>query len=191
MTVHMSVATWLLGFLVVQRMAELAWARRNTARLRAAGGVEVGAAHYPLMVALHGGWLLSLAIYGHDREVAGWGLAVFAMLQATRLWVIASLGARWTTRIIVVPGSEPVKRGPYRWLRHPNYWVVTLEIAVVPLALGLPGVALVFSLLNAGLLAWRINVENRALAWARAVNGPTAAGGSRPPSTLANETSRR
>jgi methyltransferase len=188
---HMSGATWLVGFLVIQRLAELGWARRNTARLRAAGAVEFGAAHYPLMVALHVGWLLALAVYSYGHDVAGWGLAAFVVLQAARLWVIASLGARWTTRVIVVPGSAAVRHGPYRWLRHPNYWVVALEIAVVPLALGLPWLALVFSLLNAALLAWRIRVENRALAWAQTVNGAAAAERGGPASALANETPRR
>jgi methyltransferase len=93
-------------------------------------------------------------------------LAVFVLLQIGRVWVIASLGRRWTTRVIVLPGSGPVGRGPYRWLKHPNYLVVALEIAVVPLALGLPWVALIFSLANAALLFYRIRVENEALAWA-------------------------
>ena len=84
------------------------------------------------------------------------------------MWVIASLGRRWTTRVIVLPGAAPVARGPYRWLRHPNYLIVILEIAVVPLALGLPLFALVFSLANAALLVYRIRVENKALAWAQA-----------------------
>jgi methyltransferase len=159
---------WLVVFLVVQRLAELAWATRNTRRLRHAGGVEFGAAHYPLMVALHACWLLGLWVYGHDRGVDSFGLAAFVILQASRVWVIASLGARWTTRVIVMPGSAPVARGPYRWLRHPNYLVVALEIALVPLALGLPLLALLFSLLNAAMLAYRICVENRALAWAQA-----------------------
>jgi methyltransferase len=159
---------WLVAFLVVQRLAELAWATRNTLRLRHAGGVEFGAPHYPLMVALHAFWLLGLWVYGHDRSVDAFGLAAFVILQASRVWVIASLGSRWTTRVIVMPGSAPVARGPYRWLRHPNYLIVALEIAVVPLVLGLPLLALVFSLLNAALLAYRIRVENRALAWAEA-----------------------
>jgi methyltransferase len=181
---------WLVVFLVVQRLAELAWATRNTLRLRDAGGVEFGAAHYPLMVALHTFWLLGLWVYGHDRGVDPIGFAAFVILQAGRIWVIASLGSRWTTRVIVMPGASAVVCGPYRWLRHPNYLIVVLEIAVVPLALGLPLLALVFSLLNAALVAYRIRVENRALAWAE-----QTAAGSRPltstATTLANETPRR
>jgi methyltransferase len=162
----MGEGAWLVAFLIVQRLAELGLAQWNTARLRAAGAIEFGEAHYPLMVVLHGLWLLGLWMLGHDHSVDPLWLAVFILLQAGRLWVIVSLGRRWTTRVIVLPGASPVARGPYRWLRHPNYVVVVLEIAVVPLALGLPLFALVFSLANAVLLATRIRVENQAQAWA-------------------------
>jgi methyltransferase len=179
---------WLIAFLIVQRLAELGFAQWNTARLRGAGGVEFGAAHYPLMVALHAFWLLGLWMLGHDRSIDPFWLTVFILLQAGRLWVVATLGWRWTTRVIVLPGVAPVARGPYRWLRHPNYWIVVAEIAVVPLALYLPLFALVFSLANAALLATRIRVENQALDWARqaeqGISALTAA-------TLANETPRR
>jgi methyltransferase len=162
----MGEGAWLIAFVVLQRLAELGLAQWNTMRLRAAGGVEFGASHYPLMVALHALWLLGLWVLGHARSVDPIWLAAFVLLQAGRLWVIASLGRRWTTRVIVLPGAAPVARGPYRWLRHPNYAVVALEIAVVPLAVGLPLFALMFSAANAVLLAYRIRVENRALAWA-------------------------
>jgi methyltransferase len=162
----MGEGAWLVVFLVVQRLAELGFAQWNTVRLRAAGGVEFGASHYPLIVALHAFWLLGLGLLGHDRSVNPIWLAIFILLQAGRLWVIASLGRRWTTRVIVLPGAAPIACGPYRWLRHPNYVVVVLEIAVVPLALGLPIFALVSSLANVVLLAYRIAVENQALAWA-------------------------
>ena len=164
----MGEGAWLVGFLAVQRLAELGLAKRNTARLRAQGGVELGAAHYPLIVALHLLWLLGLLIFGHDRPVAPFWLAVFVALQIGRMWVIASLGSRWTTRVIVLPGAPAVARGPYRWLRHPNYAVVAMEIAVVPLALGLPLFALAFSLANGALLVHRVRVENAALALAQA-----------------------
>jgi methyltransferase len=156
--------TWLIAFVVLQRVAELGLAQWNTARLRATGGVEFGASHYPLIVALHASWLLGLLVFGHGRSVDPIWLVVFILLQAARMWVIASLGRRWTTRVIVLPGASPVAHGPYRWLRHPNYAVVALEIAVVPLALELPLFALVFSAANAALLT--IDVENQALAWA-------------------------
>ena len=183
----MGEGAWLVIFLIVQRLAELGFAQWNTVRLRAEGGVEFGAAHYPLMVALHTFWLLGLWLLGHDRSVDPFWLTVFILLQAGRLWVIATLGRRWTTRVIVLPCVAPVARGPYRWLRHPNYLVVVAEIAVVPLALGLPLFALVFSLANAALLATRIRVENQALAWAQAEQGRSAL----TPATLANETPRR
>lgn len=179
---------WLIAFIVVQRLAELELATRNTLRLREAGGVEFGAAHYPLIVALHAFWIAGVWTAGHGRAVDPAWLAVFMVLQAARIWVIASLGARWTTRIIVMPGSAPVARGPYRFLRHPNYLVVALEIAVVPLALGLPLFALFFSALNAALLAYRIHVENRALAWAVQENSGLT---SPRTTTLANESPRR
>jgi methyltransferase len=162
----MNEGAWLVAFLVTQRLCELWLAQRNTKRLRAEGGIEFGAGHYPLMVALYACWLFGLWWFGHDRDIDRLWLALFILLQVTRVWVIASLGRRWTTRIIVLPGRAPVARGPYRWLRHPNYAVVALEIAVAPLALGLPLFALGFFVANAALLAWRIHVENWALAWA-------------------------
>jgi methyltransferase len=162
----MDEGAWLIAFVTLQRFAELGLAQWNTARLRAAGGVEFGASHYPLLVALHASWLLGLWVFGHGRSIDPIWLAVFILLQVARVWVIASLGRRWTTRVIVLPGASPVAHGPYRWLRHPNYAVVALEIAVAPLALGLPLFALVFSAANAVLLSYRIGVENRALAWA-------------------------
>jgi methyltransferase len=178
----------LVVFLIVQRLAELGYAQWNTVHLRAGGGIEFGARHYPLMVALHALWLLGLWALGHDRGVDPFWFVLFILLQVGRLWVIATLGRRWTTRIIVLPGAAPVTRGPYRWLRHPNYLVVALEIAVVPLALGLPVFALVFSLVNAALLAYRIRIENQALAWANKAEQGTSAS---TPVALANETPRR
>jgi methyltransferase len=156
----------LVAFLVAQRLVELGFAQFNTGRLRAKGAVEFGAAHYPLIVVLHGLWLFGLWAFGHDRPINAFWLLVFALLQIGRLWVIASLGPRWTTRVIVLRGAAPVARGPYRWFKHPNYLIVALEIAVVPLALGLPMFALVFSIANAALLFYRIRIENEALAWA-------------------------
>jgi len=157
---------WLIALIAAQRLAELALAQRNTAHLRARGGVEFGAAHYPLMMALHAFWLLGLWLGGHANAVDPFWLAVFVALQCARVWVIASLGRRWTTRVIVLPGVAPLACGPYRRLRHPNYLIVVLEITVVPLALGLPLFALAFSLANAVQLAYRVHIENRALSWA-------------------------
>ena len=162
----MGEGAWLILFVAAQRLAELGLAQWNTQRLCAIGGVEFGAAHYPLMVALHAFWLLGLWLIGHERSVDPLWLAAFVALQAGRVWVIVSLGRRWTTRIIVLPGVRAIARGPYRFLKHPNYLVVVLEIAVVPLALGLPLFAALFTFANLALIAYRIRVENRALAWA-------------------------
>jgi methyltransferase len=153
----------LLVYLTVQRLIELWWAKENAARLMAAGGIEYGRSHLPLMILFHAAWLAGLWLLAYDRPVQPFFLALFVVLQIARFWVLATLGRRWTIRIIVVPGERLVAQGPYRLLRHPNYAVVTGEIAVVPLALGLPAYALVFSVLNAGMLAIRITAENAAL----------------------------
>lgn len=154
----------LLGFLTLQRIAELWWARQNESRLLAAGGVEYGRSHLLLIVFLHAAWLLGMWFLAYDRPVEPVFFAIVVLLQIARFWVLATLGRRWTIRVIVVPGEKLLARGPYRWLRHPNYAVVTGEIAAVPLALGLPLYALVFSILNAAVLAIRIPAENAALA---------------------------
>jgi methyltransferase len=155
----------LLVFVTLQRLAELVIARRNTKRLIAEGAVEIGAGHYPLLVLLHTGWLASLwvlALWGH---AAIWWPAVigYALAELTRVWVMASLGRYWTTRIIVPRATPVVRRGPYRFLHHPNYWVVAFEIALLPLALGSWTLAAVFSVLNAAVLWWRIRVEEGSL----------------------------
>lgn len=153
-----------------QRLAELVLARRNTARLLAEGAVEHGAGHYPLIVALHAAWLLALLLRAPGPVAPVW-LAAFLLLQAGRVWVLASLGRYWTTRIITVPEAPLVRRGPYRWLRHPNYLVVALEIPALALALGLPWEAAGFGLANAAVLAWRIRIEEQALALRRGIAG--------------------
>lgn len=159
----------LLAFLTVQRLAELWWAKQNEARLFAAGGVEYGRSHFALIVLFHAVWMAGLWLFAYDHAVEPVFLALFVVLQFARLWVLATLGRRWTIRVIVVPGERLVARGPYRWLRHPNYAVVSGEIAVVPLALGLPIYAFVFSILNAAVLAVRIRAENTALAAVRQI----------------------
>ena len=161
----MSLCQWLVLLVAAQRLAEVGYARRNEWRLMAAGGSEAGAGHYPLFFLLHGAWLAALWVAVPAGTAISWPLlALFAALQGARLWVIASLGRWWTTRIITVPEAPLVRRGPYRWLKHPNYLVVAGEIAVLPLAFGEWGIALVFSALNALLLAHRIRIEDAALA---------------------------
>jgi methyltransferase len=154
----------ILSAVTLQRLVELAISRRNTARLIAAGGVEVGRRHYPALVALHAAWLAALWLLVPGDAVIIWPfLGLFLLLQLGRLWVLRHLGAYWTTRIITLPGAPLVTGGPYRYCRHPNYLVVAGEIAVLPLALGAWPVALIFSLLNAAVLAGRIRVEDAAL----------------------------
>jgi len=157
-------AYWLLIAVALQRLVELARAQRNTRRLLERGGREVGAEHYPLIVALHAGWLLTLTLLTSPDPPVNWGLiAVFALLQALRLWVLASLGPYWTTRIITLDDAPLQRKGPYRFVRHPNYLIVALEVPLLALILDLPVVALVFGAINLLLLAFRIQVENRAL----------------------------
>lgn len=153
----------LLGFLTIQRLAELWWAKRNEASLLAAGGIEYGRSHLPLIVLFHAAWMTGMWALAYDHSIVPIFLALFVVLQIVRFWVLATLGRRWTIRIIVVPGERLAVRGPYRLLRHPNYAVVTAEIAVVPLALHLPIYALIFSVLNALVLSVRIPAENAAL----------------------------
>ena len=163
----MSGAVLLLVLVTAERLAELWWARRNTRLLLARGAVEHGAGHYPLLVALHALWLTGLWLLGSGQPVqTGW-LAVFLVFQTGRAWVLFTLGQRWTTRIIVLPGEKLVSRGPYRFVSHPNYVVVVGEIAVLPLCLGLPWYALAFSLAHAVVLAIRLRAETAALSGLR------------------------
>ena len=117
-----------------------------------------------MLVGMHAAWLISLWVWGRDQSVDPFALASFIVLQGLRVWVIATLGLRWTTRIIVLPDQPLISSGPYRYLSHPNYVVVAAEIAVLPLALHLPWIALVFTVLNAMVLTIRIRAETRALA---------------------------
>jgi len=169
----MGLAQWIVVALCIARVAELAHSHRNRARLLARGGYEVGAGHYPLIVALHVAWLAAVFLGVPAAAQPNWMLlGGFALMQVLRIWIIVSLGAYWTTRIITIPGENLMRRGPYRWMRHPNYAVVAAEIAILPLAFGAWGIALGFSLANAMLLAWRIVLEDRVL------NERTAAGNS-------------
>lgn len=149
--------------MTLSRLIELPFARANTRRLIAAGGHEVAAGHYPLIVLLHAAWLATLWWLAPRQPVDLPLLGLFAIVELGRIWVLRTLGQRWTTRIIVMPSETLVSRGPYRYLNHPNYAVVIAEIALLPLVFGLWRTALVFSLLNAAILAVRIRAENEAL----------------------------
>jgi methyltransferase len=154
----------LLLLMAGQRLTEVMLSKRNTAKLMVRGGVEYGAGHYWLIVGFHTVWLIGMAALAWDQPVSRPWLIVVILLQAGRMWVIRSLGERWTTRIIVQPGVPPVQTGLYKYLKHPNYVIVAVEIAAVPLCLGLTAYAVVFFLLNLPLLAVRIIAEDKALA---------------------------
>jgi methyltransferase len=153
----------ILVFVTVQRLGELVLAKRNTARLMAKGAFEIAPEHYLGIVATHTAWLAALWMFAPWQQVNLPLLAVFILLQIGRLWVLATLGERWTTRIIVLPGAPLVLSGPYKYVSHPNYLVVVGEILVLPLAFGLPVLALVFTLINAVMLTIRIRAEHSAL----------------------------
>jgi len=155
-----------LALVTLQRLGELVVARRNTKALLARGAFEVGAAHYPFIVAVHVAWLVALWVFGWNQPVNLFALAAYAVLQGFRVWVQLTLGARWTTRIIVLPGEPLIATAPYRYLSHPNYVIAVAEIALLPLALHLPMLALVFTALNAVVLIIRIRTEGRALSLA-------------------------
>ena len=163
----MNAAVVILTLVTLQRLMELVIARRNTRALLARDAYEAAPGHYPLIVAVHVGWLLTLFWLAPGKAISWPLLGIFLLLQLARLWVLASLGVRWTTRIIVLPGAPLVAKGPFRFLRHPNYAIVAAEILVLPLAFGLWQVALIFSGLNAAVLAIRIKAEEKALKEAR------------------------
>ena len=154
----------IIALVALQRLAEVWLAARNTRLLKTRGGVETGARHYPLFILLHGSWLLAIILTTPaNAAVNWWMLSAFILLQSGRVWIIATLGYFWTTRIISIPGVPLIKKGPYRFLSHPNYIIVTGEIALLPLMFGNREVAILWSLFNAVLLTWRIHVENMAL----------------------------
>ena len=154
----------LLMYVTLQRLVELVIAQRNTRKLLARGAYEAGAAHYPVMIALHASWLLSLWALGWNRTLVPGFVALFVILQIGRFWVLRTLGERWTTRIIMTPWAAPVTAGPFRFVRHPNYLIVAFELPCISLALGLVWHALVFGVLNLLMIAWRIRSENAAYA---------------------------
>jgi methyltransferase len=153
----------ILALVTLQRLVELYIARRNTKRLIDNGGIEVSSGHYPLIVLFHAAWLGGLW-YLVWSETVNWPWAIaYLVLQAARGWIIAALGSRWTTRIIVVPGETLSVAGPYKYFRHPNYMIVAAEIFILPLVFGMWWYAIIFGVLNLALLYWRIREEERAL----------------------------
>ena len=167
----------LIALVIVQRLVELAVSRRNQQRLEARGARQVGGGHYPAMVALHTAFLAACVLEPLllDRPfvplLAGPMLALLVLATGVRYWAISTLGDRWTTRVFVLPGSPPVAAGPYRFVAHPNYLAVVVEVAALPLVHTAWLTALVFTLANAILLTVRIRVEERALAQMRAGGG--------------------
>ncbi|HEV7178398.1 MAG TPA: isoprenylcysteine carboxylmethyltransferase family protein [Candidatus Baltobacteraceae bacterium] len=158
-----------LLLVAAQRIAEVTYAERNTRALRARGALEVAPEQHVWFVALHAAWLLSLWLFvPHDTIPNWWLIGLYAVLQCLRVWVLTALGPFWTTRIITLPDAPLVRRGPYRFMRHPNYAIVIAEIAVLPLAFGAWVIAIVFELLNVALLMWRTRAEDAALQTRRA-----------------------
>jgi methyltransferase len=162
----------IIGFIALQRLAEVIYAQRNTRALLARGAVEIGASHYPVMITLHVTWLVAIFLaLPHPAPIHWAALSAMVVLQAARVWIIATLGPYWTTRIINLPDAPLVRKGPYRFFRHPNYMIVVGEIAALPLVFGEVWVAVAFSVLNAAMLFWRIREEDAALDLRRAVPG--------------------
>lgn len=169
----------LLALVALERVAELIVSSRNARRALARGGVELGRGHYPAMVVFHAGVLLACAIEPWllprpwPRAATLLSAAAVVAAQALRWWAVATLGPRWSTRIVVLPGAPPVVGGPYRFLRHPNYLAVVVELLALPLALGAVWTAALATIGNAALLAVRIPAEERALgaSWAAAFQG--------------------
>jgi methyltransferase len=158
----------LITLLVAQRLSELAVSKRNRRWAMSRGGIEAGRGQYPVVVALHVLFFLSLVAERHFLP-RGWSpiwpfwLGVLIVSQLLRAWSMLSLGPFWNTGIIVIPGERPVLKGPYRYIRHPNYVAVVVEILAIPMLCGAYLTATVFSLLNALVLFWRIREEERAL----------------------------
>lgn len=170
----MSILLAAVGLVAAQRAVELAVARRNTQHLLAAGAVEHGRAHYWLFPALHAAWLAALLLaVPWDTRPSWWLLGAYAALQPLRIWVLATLGGRWTTRIITIPGAAPVRHGPYRFVRHPNYLIVAAEIPLLPAGFGAWALSALFGAANIALLAWRIRIEDNALQAVPLMTGAT------------------
>jgi methyltransferase len=168
MAIEMNLFISVVVFVIFQRIIELLIARNNEKWIRSQGGYEVGAKHYPYMVAIHIGFFISLIIefLVFKDSLSRFWLPLFVLfisLQLMRVWVISSLGRYWNTKILVLPGANVVKKGPFHFIRHPNYVVVTCEIIVIPLMFGAYFTAVVFTILNVIILSVRIPKEEAAL----------------------------
>lgn len=155
-----------ISAIIVLRIVELFVARSNEKWIRAQGGVEYGVAHYPYMVALHTLFFLALLVEYYFRYPVAYSsvlIIIYGLLLLLKLWVVASLGKYWNTKILRIPGLQLVNKGPYRYVKHPNYIIVVAEIALIPLCFHLYFTAITFSILNAAMLYVRISVENKAL----------------------------
>jgi len=157
-----------ISIVIVQRLIEVVIARRNEKRMLSAGAYEVGASHYPFMLTLHVSFFLSLIteVLLLERTISPlflWLFILFLLVQALRVWCLASLGPFWNTKIIILPGANVVKKGPYLFIRHPNYLVVCIEIMLLPLMFQAYLTAICFTILNFAMLAVRIPTEERAL----------------------------
>lgn len=189
----MILLAWVVLVLVAaERLAELFISQRHTKVLLAEGAFEVGRCHYPLIVAVHTLWIAALFTWAATRPVSvavPW-LAVYLAIQILRVWVMASLGRYWTTRIIVAPQAPLIRTGPYRFLRHPNYVVVVAEIIVLPMVFGAWQIAALFTVLNAIALWIRIRAENQALAPRAALSSAAGPTTTAPPSDRSSATLR-
>lgn len=157
-----------VSFIIFQRLMELYVARRNQKWLESQGAIEYGSAHYPFMIALHTLFICALIAeywFSSLKQIDFVFLIIYFLLLAFKIWVLSSLGKYWNTRILRVPGAGPVRSGPYKLFKHPNYFVVVCEVAIIPLVFHLYYTAIIFSILNAVMLWVRIRVENRV--WAK------------------------
>jgi len=161
----MTPSQWAALLVGIQRLCELRLSRRNANRLIAEGGREIGKGHFPILIAVHVGWLAAIAfLIPADAPVFWPVLLAYLVVQVGRYWVVATLGRHWTFKVIDTPAAPLVRSGPYRWLKHPNYVVVVLEVALRPLAFGAWEIAAVFSAANFAVLVWRLRGENASIA---------------------------
>lgn len=153
-----------ISFLIFQRLSELWIARRNEKWLLSQGAVQYGQSHYPFMIVLHTLFILSLIVEYLAKggtQVSWVFLILFLAILVFKYWTLSSLGKYWNTKIYRIPGVYPLKRGPYKFLKHPNYMEVACEIAFIPLIFHLYYTAIIFTVLNGIMLTIRIQVENK------------------------------